>query len=527
MSGGTSRTLAIAVLVLVVMSPALAGATTASAGGDSPTVRVTHTATGHPEPGVVRFETTYGLPETVSNLTVTPGETERVTVTGGTGFDNESGRWIWSREEADTTQPTVVWRASINETDSVFDGFDAVGTGSWALFERPYLDYHYWYSDEQPTIDSTVTTGPNTTGYVSGETVYLGQYTATQSQRGDQQYTLVVPASAEAPPDPAAVFDTFGFANRVLDVGHTDPTVEVFVGPAPLRDGGLTYPNGDDSETPERMWVSDNEPADGSTYYHEYVHTRQVYNESDRMAWVTEAQAAYYDELLVLYSGAGTYGEFREGVTSAEHASARLASANRTAARRDADYAKGPRVMAALDAEIRRATDRNSTLEDVWRAMNEHQGRLTYSDFKTIVADVAGESFDDWLDRYLTTSAAPDVPLNRTLYAPVDSGIDSDGDGNDTQAELANGTNPFETSQQLDADTEDDDPTTLDEVVILSSLLATLAGLLGVVVVSLARGLDRFVGWVPQVLSGRSLTRILLLTVTGIAVFVGYAALFM
>lgn len=511
-------------VIMAAVSPALVGVGAGSADGDSPTISITHVATGQPEPGVVKFETSYDVPETVSNLTVTPGKSERVTVTSGTGFENQRGAWTWSREEATTTEPTVGWRASVNESDDVLGGFDAVGTGTWALFEMPYLDYRYWYREENPTIESTVTTGPNTTGYVAGETVYLGRYTATESQRGDQQYTFVVPASAEAPPEPAAVFDTFAFANRALDVGETDPQVEVFVGPPPLRDGGLRYGSGGDPSAPERLWVTDSEPGDGSIYYHEYAHTRQAYNESDRMAWVIEAQAAYYDQLLVLYSGSGTYREFRDSVTTDEKASARLASANRTAPRRDADYFKGARVMAALDAEIRRATDRNSTLEDVWRAMNEQRGQLTYSDFKTIVAEVAGESVDGWLDRYLTTSAAPEVPDNRTLYAPVDGGIDSDGDGDATQAELANGTNPFVTSQQVNTD---EDPTTLGTVVIASSVLITVAGIVGLVVVSLARGLDRVVGWVPRALSGRSLRRILLVTVGSIALCIGYAALFM
>jgi hypothetical protein len=530
MFGWGRRLLVVAVLLGLVATPALAGAGTATAQGDSPTIRVTHVATGQPEPGVVRFETTYDIPETVTAFAVTPNESERATVTGGTGFEGESGVWTWRRDETDTTDPTVVWRARVNETDGVLGGLEAVGTGTWALFERPSLYFRYWYRDENPTVESTVTTGSRTAGYVSGETVYLGQYTATESQRGDQQYTLVVPASAESPPEPATVFATFGFANRVLDVGVTDQEVDVFVGPDPLRDGGLRYgrENPRATDTPERMWVNEIEPADGSTYYHEYAHTRQAYNQSDRMEWVTEAQAAYYDELLMLYSGSNTYAEFHEGVTRGEYADARLAAPNRTEARRSADYAKGPRVLAALDGEIRRGTDRNRSLEDVWLAMNRHQGRLTYDDFKTIVADVAGESFDDWLDRYLTTTAAPEVPLNRTLYAPVDSGIDSDGDGNDTQAELENGTNPFATAQEPTVGTDDDDdPTTLDTVIILCSLVTTFIGCVGLVVVSVGRGLARVVEWVPGAVSERSLLRLLLLTVGSVAVFVGYAALFM
>lgn len=189
-------------------------------------------------------------------------------------------------------------------------------------------------------------------------------------------------------------------------------------------------------------------PGNSSVYVHEYAHTRQRYNETDRMDWFDEASASYYDALLSLHAGYQNYDEFRHYVTSEEYADAVLANPDRPG---QADYDKGARVLAALDAKLRQSTDGAATLEDVWRRMNEHDGAVTYADFKAIVADVAGTNMDDWLDRYVTTDAVPDIPQDRQWFVPMESETDADGDGVPKSAELENGTDPFE------PDTDSDD----------------------------------------------------------------------
>lgn len=526
----------LAVLVLSALAaPAASGTTGADGAGtaagvasvdrpagaassiESGAIEIDHVVEQRPEAGVVRVRTTYDLPQTVALFNVTT-ENERITVTGTTGFERDGGRLEWT-EFADTRSPSVTWEFDTNETSEVFGDYNTVGTGEWALFDIETPDYDYRYVYGAPEVRSRVSLSSGTTGYTVGDLVYLGEYETRTVERGDQRYTVLVPASVSSPPNESAVADTFVFARDQLAVGAANGHVVSVVGTEPLRGGGVQYavPNADGRTT--AMWVHEDESARGTAYYSEYIHTRQGFYTTDRMNWVIEGQDEYYNALLELYRGDATYEQFHADVADEEHASAVLAPPERTAYKREADYDKGGRVLAALDAEIRRTTDRNRSLEDVWRRMNAHEGELNYAEFTDIVATVAGQSFDDWLDRYLTTTAAPTVPDNRTLYAPVDAGVDSDGDGITTQGELANGTNPFASAEQVDSA---NDTSTADAVVVLSTFGGIGVGSLGLMIVLLARGLDRFVDWVPAILSQRSLVRLALLVVGSVAVLFGY-----
>ena len=76
----------------------------------------------------------------------------------------------------------------------------------------------------------------------------------------------------------------------------------------------------------------------------------------------------------------------------------------------DASYTKGMRVSAALDAEIRAASDGSTTLQSVFRRANAHDGPVTEAALAAFASEAAGESLTEWVDRYVGTSAAPEVP---------------------------------------------------------------------------------------------------------------------
>jgi hypothetical protein len=228
-----------------------------------------------------------------------------------------------------------------------------------------------------------------------------------------------------------------------------DDGVNVFLAPDTLRGGGRAEHSDShpDSPNPDDFWVRGSYEGDSETVFHEYAHTRQRYNVSERMDWFDEASADYVAPLLRLHAGHADFEEFHARVSSDDYDSAVLSDPDRPVR---ADYEKGPRVLAALDAKIRRATDGDAGVEDVWRRMNEHDGTVTYGDFQDIVADVAGTRMDSWLDTYATTDAVPDVPDDEQLYVPLESETDADGDNVTKADELENGTDPF------DADTDDD-----------------------------------------------------------------------
>jgi|GEM_PF-4334340 len=160
---------------------------------------------------------------------------------------------------------------------------------------------------------------------------------------------------------------------------------------------------------------------------HEYVHTRQEFSTADDMEWFIESSAFYYMAVV----------PYQRGTMSEERGNERLREPTRTDNSSDLDSLtltdarsthtlasyRGAPVLAALDHELRSRTDGERTLEHVFRAMTDERGPITYDDFQRIVADVAGERMDDWLDRYVAGSAVVTPDQSRveglTLTSPA------------------------------------------------------------------------------------------------------------
>jgi hypothetical protein len=173
--------------------------------------------------------------------------------------------------------------------------------------------------------------------------------------------------------------------------GDVDPTAE-----PRLADVSFAYPTTGLQEV-ESMWV------------HEYVHLNQRFTLGSKMEWFREASANYLSGLHQLYEGQTRFRTFYQ--------------------RYDRDLDGPPpvergflggypvdRVLCGLDAEIRRASG-DDTLLSVFEAMNDHGGPVDLDAFSAIVADVAGTSLDDWLDRHLTASPSAEIPNDPTLFS--------------------------------------------------------------------------------------------------------------
>jgi hypothetical protein len=192
------------------------------------------------------------------------------------------------------------------------------------------------------------------------------------------------------------------------------------------------------------------ESLDGAgVLVHEYVHTRQAYRANDAVEWFDEGSANYYRELFQYEQGLQSYDDFRSDIVDDGNATGALADRESWSAA-DLEYHHGERVAAALDAKLRQKTDGERTLQDVLRLMNEHEGELSYADFREIVGTVAGTSLDGWLDEYVESGALPSVPDDPALYTLPSPGVDSDGDGLTNAVEREHGTDP------TDADTDGD-----------------------------------------------------------------------
>ena len=316
-------------------------------------------------------------------------------------------------------------------------------TEAWAMMPVPTVNVWWHRNDSYVKADATERV-VNGDGHASDGLVLFGDYVRTSQTVAGQNLSVLMPATADVPTD--STLDRMTTAAELIDVGYRDPSTDLFLPQAPVRRGGLAY------RGQQSFWVNTVTAFERpSVVYHEYVHTRQQYDPTPRLSWIIEAQAEYYEHLLALERGDIDYGEFRSRLDTSGDAGEVL---NDPESDGGAGYTKGARILAALDVKIRRATDGQRTFEHVWARLNARaqtgNGSVTYGQFETIVERVAGQSMDDWLDRYVGGDAAPPLPGAESRYRLTDAPIDLDGDGVSITRETNAGTSPLETDSDGD-----------------------------------------------------------------------------
>jgi predicted metalloprotease with PDZ domain len=150
--------------------------------------------------------------------------------------------------------------------------------------------------------------------------------------------------------------------------------------------------------------------------------------------WIAEGITSYYDDLLVARSGLMTKDEYLERLSktiaglqgTAGRKVQNLADSSRDAwiklyrpdenasNARISYYVKGAVVAALLDAQIRRKTGGQRSLDDVMRRLwQDHLGTgYTEADFQKIVESIAGPEVVSWLVRLIHSTEELD-------YAPL------------------------------------------------------------------------------------------------------------
>jgi hypothetical protein len=404
-------------------------------------------------PGTIQVRFTYTLADSVGALV--HYDSDRATVVSADGFSPQpNGRWKW---DGVTERPTLLLNVSVNRTSNRFSGLNWVDAGSWAL-ASPKRTFAYNEVDGSWRVSTSGAASVErqktvaSSGYPGSTMVFLGEYRTVSDDSGPQGLTMVIPEESEPTARPERVLQTVAEAGTQLRVGERDGNVTLFVGPSPLRNGGLS--TGDGRTKTDNIWVHETRPngAPANLWVHEYVHARQNVTLGQRMKWFFEGSASYYAGLLSVrqnLSGREGFEGFVKRLHRSKHAEATLSDRS-TWPSSTTPYSKGQRVLAALDAEIRNRTDDEKTLQDVFRRMNAQEGTITYEDFARMLERVTGTSFTDWLERYVASPGSPEAPVDPYAYVPPNASVDVDEDGLSTDAERNATTHPF------DHDTDDD-----------------------------------------------------------------------
>ncbi len=359
--------------------------------------------------------------------------------------DGDVATYRWT---VDGDRGELTYTVDANVSNVFFEGLDAAATDEWALVPRRLVFPGRVTVDGEPLAPAAVTTefGAYGDGYVGDGYAFFGPHERTSFDVEGGTVTVVVPEAVDRPGLDRIRRTVERTASR-LGVGGRRPAVTAFVAPAGLRPGGRTV----DSD----FWVSAAPPADLPA--HEYVHTRQPFVPGNGMRWFVEASAQYYGLRAAFATGDLSYRSFRSQLTDVDSGGT-LTSPLRWEGGRT-PYEKGALVLAALDAEIRRASDGTRTLQYVFARMNAHDGPVDEAQFREYVVEAAGKSLEDWLDRYVDGSRIPPLPADESLYTFVESG-DADGDGLSDRREVVLGTGPEDPDTDGDGlpDGEDPDP---------------------------------------------------------------------
>jgi len=370
------------------------------------------------QPGTVSVRQVYAVPDRLVSLgTEIPADG---TLTGRDGFVHINATHF--RWDGTTPRPEISYELPVNETVDRTDPQAASGrylytdTANWSLFERPSTPTRWEATGRTPIRFErrSSTAGPGEAGQWL---VFLGESETHERTAAGQQFRLVVPAAANLSESPDAILDALANGSDALRVGDRDERVFMIAAPTDGIGWGVRGLQTGDTD----LWVRDSERLDtaDSAWLHEYVHSRQSFRPTSRTAWFTEASASYYAALLSLEQDAIDFQAFRDRMRKGTWpVYDRVVLANTSTWVRSPQYYKGSLVAGQLDRQLRVATDREQTLQDVFRAMNERRGPVSQLDLLNALGDAGGTDLLDVGQTYTETPANVTM-WNRTTHAAV------------------------------------------------------------------------------------------------------------
>lgn len=405
------RVVVLTVLLALVVHPMALGPVAAQT---DPTIERTTTLSLTPdEPGSVDATVAFDVPSSLSALTTSVPESATVTET--VGFDrNPDGTFTWKRGDPG---PRLTLALSANETgiglregtfaaatQTMNTGYEFVDTGPWAVVSAPAMTTEWRYTGDEPAFESTLSVAGD--GVTGERMAYLGPVSTHRRTAYGQTFTLAVPAAADLEADPAAILDSLEMASNSLRVDERDPRVTIIAAPTGIDWAALGLAGDADA------WVQADQPLDdpNNVWLHEYVHTRSDYRTTEDARWTTEGIAEYYAAVLTLEQGHIGFEAFADHL----ELGSRQPYASSTLTRPDtwsagANYLKGALVIGGLDRRLRVETGSSRTAGDLLARMNAHDSRVSHAFLLDTVEEIDGQATADYLDRYATTDAAPEM----------------------------------------------------------------------------------------------------------------------
>jgi hypothetical protein len=154
----------------------------------------------------------------------------------------------------------------------------------------------------------------------------------------------------------------------------------------PMWRGGLSGPNSFYIHA-DRPLISENAT---SALLHETVHIGMRLVGAPGADWIVEGFAEYYSLELLRRSGTISNERYRTAHSELESRGRRVRElcTDRSNGR---NTARAVSILAAANAEIRRASGEEASLDDVLRALAAHKGKITVEQFRGIVEEIAGK----------------------------------------------------------------------------------------------------------------------------------------
>jgi len=350
--------------------------------------------------GRVRVTATIERPQHVTGLSVrTPAAT---TVRRADGLRPDGDRWRIS-DDTGTARLTYTVPVGLSTTF----GQRTADTDNWTLLARQEVSLRArwrWHVGPRPTWNESLALAPGQDGVAGSTAAYIGPHeTETRTVNGDR-ITLVIPAAADMRPNRTTALDSISHAKRASTAGTDHDHIRVFVAPNDLAPGGYTPSNGESD-----VIVNAGEPVRSpvNVWVHEYRHTRQTFETAPAMDWLSEGSADYHTAALTYSAGGIDEARFRDRITTERHETADLTQPDSWDGP-GAQYHKGTRVVAAIDARVQRSTDGGRTFETVLDRLTRQDERITLELFAETVSAVAGDDLDAFV-RQAVTGTAPSV----------------------------------------------------------------------------------------------------------------------
>jgi len=280
---------------------------------------------------------------------------------------------------------------TISYTDAAGTAQTATVSGVDPALSNPEHDWAIVDRSSLPSALQAVDDGPAHDVVGFGERALVGATETATVPIDGTTLTVVVPAGRGVDPDRKVGF-VEAFAGPYSLSGDTDSVVLVSV-PDTFPNRGLMYADDRGYVTTESFWDGDAH----SVWIHEYIHARQDFRTADSMTWFREASARYLSQRFMQEQYDGVTKSDVRAALAGRSENTDVTLANRTTwAGTNSHYHAGARLLAAIDAEIRAASEGKHTLVDVFRAMNAEDKPVTVERFVELV-ERRTESDQSWI----------------------------------------------------------------------------------------------------------------------------------